>query len=64
MVNNIERDYEKEDEADWPPGTIRIELLLPSKSSTEIILQPRPSTDPNDPLVGNEVRDCLTEFQG
>ncbi|OQO05400.1 hypothetical protein B0A48_09168 [Cryoendolithus antarcticus] len=38
---------------DWPPGTIRLQTLLKSETNsteTEIILQPRPSDDPNDPL--------------
>nr|POE62887.1 hypothetical protein CFP56_03790 [Quercus suber] len=38
-------------EFDWPPGTIPIELLRSSKKDAKIILQPRPSDDPNDPLV-------------
>lgn len=33
----------------WPPGTVRLERLRPDRSA-EIILQPRPTTDPNDPL--------------
>jgi hypothetical protein len=33
----------------WPPGTVRIEDMLKSKGE-DIILQPRPSDDPNDPL--------------
>lgn len=32
----------------WPPGTIRLEKLR--GQDAEIILQPRPSVDPNDPL--------------
>lgn len=35
---------------DWPPGTIYLERLMPSWKDTEIILQPQPSNDPNDPL--------------
>lgn len=37
----------------WPPGTIKLQQLLDSNSAhkdARIILQPRPSTDPNDPL--------------
>lgn len=34
----------------WPPGTVRIEALLGRNQDKEIILQPRPSSDPNDPL--------------
>ncbi len=33
----------------WPPGTVRLELLKSDKSA-EIILQPRPTSNPNDPL--------------
>ncbi|KAL4796243.1 major facilitator superfamily domain-containing protein [Aspergillus venezuelensis] len=32
----------------WPPGTVRIEEK--GSSSREIILQPQPTSDPNDPL--------------
>ncbi|KAL4938760.1 hypothetical protein BDV06DRAFT_214846 [Aspergillus oleicola] len=32
----------------WPPGTVRIEEK--GESSGEIILQPQPTSDPNDPL--------------
>lgn len=32
----------------WPPGTVRLEKLR--GQDAEIILQPRPSVDPNDPL--------------
>lgn len=42
---------EQYDKAQWPPGTVRIELLMPTTKASEIILQPRPSDDPNDPLV-------------
>jgi MFS family permease len=33
----------------WPPGTVRLELLVTGQDS-EIILLPRPTLDPNDPL--------------
>ena len=33
----------------WPPGTVRIEDLFKAKGDN-IILQPQPSDDPNDPL--------------
>ncbi|KIW33280.1 uncharacterized protein PV07_00140 [Cladophialophora immunda] len=32
----------------WPPGTVRIEDL--HSKNADIILQPQPTTDPNDPL--------------
>ncbi|RDW89776.1 putative synaptic vesicle transporter SVOP-1 [Coleophoma cylindrospora] len=35
------------DDQKWPPGTVRLEDML---KDGEIILQPRPSIDPNDPL--------------
>jgi MFS family permease len=33
----------------WPPGTVRLESLQKARSK-DIILQPHPSDDPNDPL--------------
>ncbi|KAG6364392.1 hypothetical protein INS49_005993 [Diaporthe citri] len=49
------------DEAAWPPGTVRLEKLLGggNGSQTEIILQPRPSSDPNDPLTWPKWRKYL-----
>lgn len=38
-----------ENDPAWPPGTVRIELLKDGGES-DIILQPRPTTSPNDPL--------------
>ena len=41
------------DESDnnaWPPGTVRLEDLHGTGTNGEVILQPRPSRDPNDPL--------------
>ncbi|ORY59981.1 major facilitator superfamily domain-containing protein [Pseudomassariella vexata] len=37
------------DDPSWPPGTVRIELLTQDEP-TQIILQPRPTANPNDPL--------------
>ncbi|EFX04651.1 major facilitator superfamily MFS-1 [Grosmannia clavigera kw1407] len=37
------------DDPQWPPGTVRLELIK-ADHSTEIVLQPRPTSDPNDPL--------------
>lgn len=37
------------DDPAWPPGTVRLERLL-GGTDAEIILQPRPTNDPNDPL--------------
>ena len=37
----------------WPPGTVRLQQILDkgdSHKDANIILQPRPTTDPNDPL--------------
>ena len=33
----------------WPPGTVRLELLKTGRDA-QIILLPRPTLDPNDPL--------------
>ncbi|KAI1610876.1 serine/threonine kinase 16 [Exophiala viscosa] len=33
----------------WPPGTVRLEDMA-AAAKKDIILQPRPSSDPNDPL--------------
>jgi hypothetical protein len=41
---------EHKDPTIWPPGTVRLEALLGKNQDKEIILQPRPSNDPNDPL--------------
>ncbi|KAK0933651.1 hypothetical protein LTR29_014764 [Friedmanniomyces endolithicus] len=38
---------------EWPPGTVRLQTLLHNETKeteTEIVLQPRPTSDPNDPL--------------
>ncbi|KAJ5345209.1 hypothetical protein N7452_003213 [Penicillium brevicompactum] len=35
----------------WPPGTVRIEDLSQQGENTEVVLHPKPTTDPNDPLV-------------
>ncbi|KAJ5689554.1 hypothetical protein N7462_003946 [Penicillium macrosclerotiorum] len=37
-------------DAAWPPGTVRIEELTRSNEGSEVILEPKPSRDPNDPL--------------
>lgn len=36
----------------WPPGTVKLQQLIQGGSAkdAEIILQPRPTDDPNDPL--------------
>lgn len=39
------------DDPAWPPGTVRLERFSgQGHTDTEIILQPRPTSDPNDPL--------------
>ncbi|KAJ6107794.1 hypothetical protein N7523_009117 [Penicillium sp. IBT 18751x] len=38
------------DPTSWPPGTVRLEELSPSGDSAEVILEPKPTNDPNDPL--------------
>lgn len=51
------------DDAAWPPGTVRLEKLLGDSSGQasqdEIILLPRPSSDPNDPLTWPKWRKYL-----
>ena len=37
------------DDPQWPPGTMRLERILDNES-TQIVLQPQPTTNPNDPL--------------
>ncbi|OJJ50366.1 hypothetical protein ASPZODRAFT_23017 [Penicilliopsis zonata CBS 506.65] len=34
---------------DWPPGTVRLEDMRP-QADGQVLLQPRPTEDPNDPL--------------
>lgn len=42
---------DRTDDPNFPPGTVRIERLVGNdKGDAEILLQPRPTTDPNDPL--------------
>lgn len=41
---------DRTDDPRFPPGTVRIERLVGSKGDAEILLQPRPTSDPNDPL--------------
>ncbi|KAM5356778.1 hypothetical protein ACJ41O_003424 [Fusarium nematophilum] len=43
----------------WPPGTVLLEDFSSSSSSKEVILQPRPSEDPNDPLNWSKWRKYL-----
>ncbi|KAJ5619420.1 hypothetical protein N7510_003404 [Penicillium lagena] len=35
---------------DWPPGTVQLEDLSRPGEASEVILEPKPSRDPNDPL--------------
>ncbi|KAF5866005.1 hypothetical protein ETB97_001583 [Aspergillus alliaceus] len=35
---------------EWPPGTVRLEDLSQTGDTAEVILQPKPTRDPNDPL--------------
>ncbi|KAI1778700.1 MFS general substrate transporter [Hypoxylon cercidicola] len=37
------------DDTEWPPGTVRLEVLKADRSA-EVVLQPRPTSNPNDPL--------------
>ena len=41
---------DEHDDYTWPPGTVRLEDLHQTGKNGEVILQPRPSRDPNDPL--------------
>ena len=51
-------EYDDLHDADWPPGTIQLaQLLGTDKKDGEIILQPRPTSDPNDPLVSEQLCD-------
>ncbi|GLI79756.1 hypothetical protein PoHVEF18_008097 [Penicillium ochrochloron] len=34
----------------WPPGTVRLEDISPSTEGAQVIFEPKPSSDPNDPL--------------
>ena len=56
------RPMESEDEKEWPPGTIRLEDLHQRGKNGKIILQPHPSTDPNDPLNWPTWRKYLNFF--
>jgi hypothetical protein len=43
----------------WPPGTVLLEDFTNSASKKDIILHPRPTTDPNDPLNWSKGRKYL-----
>ncbi|GAM34924.1 hypothetical protein TCE0_015r02826 [Talaromyces pinophilus] len=43
----------------WPPGTLHLADINASDSGQALILQPRPSDDPNDPLNWVAWRKCL-----
>lgn len=49
MMSSLHETELGHDDIEWPPGTIHIERVLP-QAGTEVILQPRPSDDINDPL--------------
>jgi len=47
----------------WPPGTVKLQTLLHNaqdEKSVELILQPRPTQDPNDPLNWPKWQKTLT----
>jgi hypothetical protein len=50
----------------WPPGTVKLQALLQtetsSEKSAEIILQPRPTDDPNDPLNWPKYQKIINYF--
>lgn len=40
----------------WPPGTVKLAQLLGNDNKDAvIILQPRPTDNPNDPLVSGQL---------
>jgi hypothetical protein len=45
----------------WPPGTVRLELLKTGYDA-KIILLPRPTLDPNDPLNWPKWRKYVFKF--
>ncbi|KAK3068985.1 hypothetical protein LTR53_013030 [Teratosphaeriaceae sp. CCFEE 6253] len=51
---------------DWPKGTVRLQTLLHSETGsekeTEIILQPRPTDNPNDPLNWPKYQKIINYF--
>ncbi|KAK3626956.1 hypothetical protein LTR56_019495 [Elasticomyces elasticus] len=50
---------------EWPPGTVRLQSLLHNDvggKDTEIILQPRPTDNPNDPLNWPKYQKILNYF--
>lgn len=48
----------------WPPGTVRLQVLQDNSKGqdAEIILQPRPTDDPNDPLNWPKPQKILNYF--
>ena len=48
---------------DWPPGTVKLQQLLKNEANeSEIILQPRPTSNPNDPLNWPKYQKILNYF--
>lgn len=48
-MNTTEQGDSSTNPEEWPPGTVRIEMLQRVKGE-DIVLQPRPTDNPNDPL--------------
>jgi hypothetical protein len=47
----------------WPPGTVKLQQLLKNETKdAEIILQPRPTDNPNDPLNWPRPQKILNYF--
>ncbi|KAJ5649954.1 uncharacterized protein N7484_003677, partial [Penicillium longicatenatum] len=44
---------------EWPPGTVRIEDFSQSSQPSGVVLEPKPSNDPNDPLNWSQWRKYL-----
>ncbi|KAF1837912.1 MFS general substrate transporter [Decorospora gaudefroyi] len=51
--------HREEDTNFWAPGTVRLEQLLVTGSTTELLLHPVPSSDPDDPLNWSTTRKAL-----
>jgi hypothetical protein len=47
ITGQVEEDWS---DPAWPPGTVRLELLKTGGQDAQIVLLPRPTLDPNDPL--------------
>jgi hypothetical protein len=46
-----QQDKARHIETAGPPGTVRLTKISEESTTAEIILHPKPTNDPNDPLV-------------